>query len=123
MENLRLILVVVLEAIQCSHLNILQMKIKRCMRQEFIRRAVRKLVRPDMLSINHEVDDYEADHALNGVLPGWSLSRDSHYQLANRFAWAWKLADMGLPTILIYLGFLNAAEMKDQGHHFIDHSQ
>jgi len=66
---------------------------------------------------------YEADHALNGVLPGWSLSRDSHYQLANRFAWAWKLADMGLPTILIYLGFLNAAEMKDQGHHFIDHSQ
>jgi hypothetical protein len=34
------------------------------------------------------------------------LSADSHYQLANRLAFTWKLASLGLPTILIYLGFL-----------------
>ena len=65
----------------------------------------------------------EADDALNNVLPGWSLSRDSHYQLANRFAWAWKLADMGIPTVLIYLGILNATEMEDQGRSFSTHQQ
>jgi hypothetical protein len=43
----------------------------------------------------------------------WHLSRDSHYQLSNRFAWAWKLATLGFPTILIYLGFLRATEMKE----------
>lgn len=38
----------------------------------------------------------------------WNLSRDSHYQLSNRFAWSWKLASMGVPVVLVYLGFLNA---------------
>lgn len=41
----------------------------------------------------------------------WKLSTDSHYQLSNRLAWAWKLTSMGVPVILIYLGFLNAKEM------------
>jgi hypothetical protein len=49
---------------------------------------------------------------------GWALSRDSHYQLSNRFAWTWRLATLGVPTILVYLGFLNAAEMLDQGQPF-----
>ncbi len=52
----------------------------------------------------------------------WHISRDSHYQMSNRFAWAWKLTELGVPTILIYLGFLNAGEMKDQGTPFSDHS-
>ncbi|MBN2437346.1 MAG: hypothetical protein JXL20_01970 [Deltaproteobacteria bacterium] len=48
----------------------------------------------------------------------WALSRDSHYQMSNRFAWAWKLTDLGIPVILVYLGFLNAKEMDDQGELF-----
>jgi hypothetical protein len=43
----------------------------------------------------------------------WGLSRDSHYQLSNRFAWAWKLATMGIPVVLVYLGFVNATDMAD----------
>ncbi|UCH50463.1 MAG: hypothetical protein JSV54_05435 [Chloroflexota bacterium] len=60
----------------------------------------------------------QANDGLNKVVPGWSLSRDTHYQLCNRFAWAWKLASLGIPTILIYLGFLNATEMSHQGQPF-----
>lgn len=63
----------------------------------------------------------EANLGLNGVLRGWALSRDSHYQLCNRFAWAWKLATLGVPVILVYLGFLNAVEMLDQGQPFDSH--
>ena len=56
-----------------------------------------------------------ASKALNEVPPGWALSRDSHYQLANRFAWSWRIAFLGVPVVLVYLGFLNADEMRDQG--------
>jgi len=38
-------------------------------------------------------------------MPGFRLSRDKHYQLCNRIAWAWKVASLGLPVVLIYLGF------------------
>jgi hypothetical protein len=62
----------------------------------------------------------EASEALNAILPGWSLSRDSHYQLANRFAWSWKIASLGVPVILVYLGFLCADEMCDKGQLFAD---
>ena len=41
----------------------------------------------------------------------WTLSRDECYQLSNRFAWSWKLVSLGVPAILIYLGFLRAGEM------------
>jgi hypothetical protein len=57
----------------------------------------------------------EASDALERVLPGWALSIESHYQLCNRFAWTWKLASLGIPVILVYLGFLRAEEMRDQG--------
>jgi hypothetical protein len=60
----------------------------------------------------------EANNALERVLPGWSLSRDNRYQISNRFAWAWKCASLGYPVILIFLGFLNAVEMRDQGPPF-----
>ena len=43
----------------------------------------------------------EANQGLNGITPGWNLSRGSHYQLSNRFAWAWKIASLGVPTILV----------------------
>jgi hypothetical protein len=57
----------------------------------------------------------EASAALNCILPGWSLSVESHYQLCNRFAWAWRIASLGVPVVLVYLGFLRAEEMHDQG--------
>ena len=60
----------------------------------------------------------EANRGLNAITPGWQLSRDSHYQLCNRFAWAWKLSTLGVPTILICLGFLHATEMSDHGRAF-----
>jgi hypothetical protein len=53
----------------------------------------------------------EANSGLGGVVAGWNLSRDSHYQLSNRFAWSWKIASLGVPVVLVYLGFLNADEM------------
>ncbi len=43
----------------------------------------------------------------------WALSRDWNYQMANRFAWAWKLAELGTPVILVYLGFTGCEEMRD----------
>ncbi len=42
------------------------------------------------------------------------LSTDSHFQLCTHFAFAWKLADMGVPVILAYLGFLNVTELEDE---------
>lgn len=38
------------------------------LRQEFIRRAIRKIVKPDLLSINHEVDDAVIDRL---IAKGW----------------------------------------------------
>lgn len=48
----------------------------------------------------------------------WSLSRDARYQMSNRFASACKLAELGYPVILVYLGFLNADEVVDLGQPF-----
>ena len=48
----------------------------------------------------------------NQTLLSWGLSRDIHYQLSNRFAWSWKLLQLGVPVILVYLGFVEAYEMS-----------
>ena len=54
----------------------------------------------------------EASAGLRAVTEGdWGLSPDRHYQLSNRFAWAWKLASLGVPVVLLYLGFLEAHDM------------
>lgn len=63
----------------------------------------------------------QASADLNRIELGWDLSRDSHYQLCNRFAWSWKLTKLGVPVILVYLGFLHAGEMADQGEPFANH--
>lgn len=60
----------------------------------------------------------QANSGLNAGMTGWALSRDSHYQLSNRFAWAWKLVTLGVPGVLAYLGFLDATEMLDRGQPF-----
>lgn len=45
----------------------------------------------------------------------WAISRDRHYQLSYRFAWSWKLASLGIPVVLVYLGFLNAQDVAGEG--------
>lgn len=66
------------------------------------------------LQIGDAIRDASATLSESTGLP-WSLSRDWNYQMSNRFAWAWKLADLGIPVVLVYLGFLRAAEMRDMG--------
>lgn len=48
----------------------------------------------------------------NDTRLSWSLSRDSHYQMSSRFAWAGKLTEFGIPVILAYLGFIGCEEMR-----------
>ncbi|MCZ7637668.1 MAG: hypothetical protein M5U12_17505 [Verrucomicrobia bacterium] len=43
--------------------------------------------------------------------------------MSNRFAWSCKLADLGFPVILVYLGFLDAHEMGDRGKRFATHNE
>ena len=56
----------------------------------------------------------EANRSLNFAVSGFHLSRDDHYQVSNRFAWAWKIASLGTPVVLAYLGFPRAQEMADR---------
>ena len=66
----------------------------------------------------------EATAGLQAATGGpWGLSPDSHYQLSNRFAWSWKLVSLGIPVVLLYLGFLNAEDMSDRGQVFSSASQ
>ncbi len=47
----------------------------------------------------------EARSALSVDVPGVNISSHEWYQLANRVAFAWKLASIGIPTTLVYIGF------------------
>ncbi len=75
--------------------------------------------RRNLLRIDWAIRDASAALAEDTGL-AWALSRDWNYQMSNRFAWAWKLADLGIPVVLVYLGFLNANEMSDQGKPLAD---
>lgn len=70
----------------------------------------------------------EARLGLEAHLPGISLGVDSHYQLSNRLAFAWKLASCGVPCVLMYLGFTEDTglrqPLRDDAHWrsvFADH--
>jgi hypothetical protein len=66
----------------------------------------------------------EATVALNALASGFALTDNTHYQLSNRFAFAWKVAKMGTPVVLLYLGFLDAQEMEDGSRILLkDHAQ
>lgn len=70
---------------------------------------------------NHEriglaIDD--ACAALRRISTSTAISRDSHYQLSNRVAFTWKLASLGVPTILVYLGFWGDTGIADVGAPF-----
>lgn len=56
-----------------------------------------------------------ASRELAALDPSVNLSIDSHYQLANRLAFAWKLASLGLPVVLVYLGFTGDKGIADAG--------
>jgi len=55
-------------------------------------------------------------------ITGIAISRNTHYQLANRIAFAWKLATLGVPTVLVYLGFTGDDGIADAGEPFRDHA-
>ena len=54
----------------------------------------------------------EARTALSALIPGITVGRDTHFQLSNRIAFGWKLASMGIPTVLVYLGFTGDEGMR-----------
>jgi len=72
---------------------------------------------------NHERIGSAITEACNGwrhIDSGISINRDSHYQLANRLAFTWKLATLGFPVVLIYLGFTGDDGIADAGRPFAD---
>jgi len=75
--------------------------------------------RRNLLRIDWAIRDASAALAEDTGLT-WALSRDWNYQMSNRFAWAWKLTDLGIPVVLVYLGFLSANEISDQGKPLAD---
>ena len=56
------------------------------LRQEWIRRAVRKLVEPDLLSINHEVDEEVIDRLIAKGWPAFIWTPDDEEDLRRAFA-------------------------------------
>lgn len=58
------------------------------------------------------IDQANAGLRLATKVP-WLLSRDVCYQMSNRFAWSWKMTQVDVPVVLVYLGFLNATEMPE----------
>lgn len=78
-----------------------------------------KAADPEERQASHRTIGAAIDSARTGLasatgLP-WKISRDSHYQMSNRFAWTWKLAELGVPVVLVYLGFLHATDMSKPG--------
>jgi hypothetical protein len=98
--------------------------------EELAREACGRLLTPDSSQdrkISHQTIGAAIAAASAGLqratsLP-WQLSRDNCYQMSNRFAWAWKLTELGVPVVLVYLGFLRATEMADRGRPFATHDE
>lgn len=61
--------------------------------------------------IGHAID--AASENLKTLVSEINISRDKCYQLSNRIAHAWWLANQGVPVVLVYLGFLNCDDMID----------
>jgi hypothetical protein len=55
--------------------------------------------------------------------PKISISRDNCYQLSNRVAHAWWLANQGIPVVLLYLGFLDCQDMNDGKYKLLNSSK
>jgi len=74
------------------------------------------------LKIGRAIADAAAQMQRATFLP-CAITRDNHYQMSNRFAWACKLTELGYAVILVYLGFLKAGEMADEGAPFASHAE
>ena len=84
---------------------------------------------PDLKNPRSRANDYsvrlrlcEASLALTDLdLGRFRLSADDHYQLSNRLAYLHKLASEGVPTVLMYLGWLKSPDwpvdpLQDTNH-------
>ncbi len=86
-----------------------------------------KALAPDASQNGHENDGQIAaaiEEARQGLLSlglETGIDRDTHYQLSNRIAFTWKLASLGIPTVLVYLGFLGDSGIEDVGPQFSSH--
>lgn len=66
----------------------------------------------------------EASAKLNEKVAGvFNLAIDSHYQLANRIAWASKLSESGVLVVLLYLGFIGDTYFRTDYFRDADHWQ
>jgi hypothetical protein len=59
------------------------------------------------IQIRERIDETNRQLGTLGI-GEFHLSADNHYQLANRIAYATKMAVSGIPTVLLYLGWLNS---------------
>ena len=55
-------------------------------RQEFIRRAIRKIIRPDLLSINHQVDEAVTDRLIAKGWPAFIWTPNDEQDIRRAFA-------------------------------------
>jgi hypothetical protein len=62
----------------------------------------------------------EAREGLQRLDARVAITHGSHYQLANRLAFTWKLGMLGLPVVLLYLGFTGDEGIRDAGAPFAD---
>jgi hypothetical protein len=72
---------------------------------------------------NHDQIGKAIEEARNGFADlghQTTISRDTHYQLSNRLAFTWKLAKLGIPVVLVYLGFTGDTGIIDAGDYFVD---
>lgn len=70
---------------------------------------------------NHQQIGLAIDEARSGwqrIDPRIKITRDSHYQLANRLAFTWKLGMFGFPVVLVYLGFTQDEGIRNVGNPF-----
>lgn len=62
---------------------------------------------------NIEAKIKEACENLNTTKSGFKISIDSNYQLCNRVVFAWRLNQLKVPVVLLYLGFTGDDYFKD----------
>lgn len=85
-----------------------------------------KRLKPDSSDRSKE-NHRRIGQAIDEACAGWQLidkgvhiSMDEYYQLANRLAFTWKLAALGVPVILVYLGFTGDTGIRGVGKPFSD---
>lgn len=68
--------------------------------------------------IAEAISEAQRDLRARGCLEGITISHERAYQLANRIAFAWRLASTGIPVVLLYLGFIDDKEIANAGKPF-----